>query len=105
MNDAKSKAVTDSAKGPEDDVEMGFFDHLAELRSRILKALAAIIPCGILAWAYVDTILGYLLDPLMNAYAALGIPPQVHFANPVDPFVAKLKVAASGIAPNSMYGR
>ncbi len=100
MNAPKTKAKlagdakADAKGGPEDDVEMGFFEHLAELRSRILKALVGIVPCGILAWAYVDTILGHLLAPLMDAYAALGIPAQVHFANPVDPFVAKLKVAA-----------
>jgi sec-independent protein translocase protein TatC len=94
MSDPKPKRPENAVKAPEDDVEMGFFDHLAELRSRILKALAGIVPCGILAWTFVDTILGYLLRPLMTAYEALGIPTQVHFANPVDPFVAKLKVAA-----------
>ncbi len=98
MSASKPGPAKDPNAGPEDDVEMGFFEHLAELRSRILKALAAIVPCGFVAWAYVDEILGYLLQPLTHAYEALGLPTEVHFANPVDPFVAKLKVAAiSGV--------
>ncbi len=79
---------------PEDDVEMGFFEHLAELRKRILRALLGVVPCIGIAWFFVDTILGYLLRPLTEAYEALNLPTQVHFANPVDPFVAKLQVAA-----------
>lgn len=98
MSPAKPEATSGAGSGPENDVEMGFFEHLAELRARILRALYAIIPCGIVAWIYVDEILGYLLRPLTHAYQALGLPSEIHFANPVDPFVAKLKVAAiSGV--------
>jgi sec-independent protein translocase protein TatC len=86
--------ASEPAKSPEDDLEMGFFEHLGELRKRIIRALLGVLPCILAAWFFVDPILGYLLRPLTKAYEALGLPTEVHFANPVDPFVAKLQVAA-----------
>ncbi|MCS6797503.1 MAG: twin-arginine translocase subunit TatC [Myxococcota bacterium] len=79
---------------PEDDVEMGFFDHLAELRRRLLRALVGMIPTVAVGWAYKEQIMQWLVAPLALAWRRLGMgTPSLHFANPVDPFLAYLKVS------------
>jgi sec-independent protein translocase protein TatC len=41
--------------------------HLAELRTRIMRILAAWIICSVLAWNYSELIFSYLLDPAVAA--------------------------------------
>lgn len=79
---------------PEDDVEMSFFDHLGELRVRLIRALWGLIPGMALAWGYKETLLEWLVWPMTQAWKKLDLgEPTLHFANPVDPFVAYLKIA------------
>ncbi|MEM9070432.1 MAG: twin-arginine translocase subunit TatC [Myxococcota bacterium] len=86
--------MTDAASQvPEDDVEMGFFEHLAELRVRLMRALYGVVPCVAAAWFFKEYLLQAMLDPLVAAYAALGIEPEIHFKNLVDPFLAYLKIS------------
>jgi len=80
-------------KGPEDDVEMGFFEHLAELRNRLIRAIYGIVPCIAVCWLFKEYLLEAMLDPLVLAYAELGIEPEIHFKNLTDPFLAYLKVS------------
>lgn len=82
---------------PEDDLEMGFFDHLRELRSRLIYAVMGIIPCVGVGWAFRIELMDIILRPLKLAYAMSGREqPNVNFANPVDPFVAYMQVAFIG---------
>jgi sec-independent protein translocase protein TatC len=82
------------ATTPEDDFEMGFFDHLRELRSRLMKALFGIVPCVIFCWQFRVELMDIILRPLMLAYEMSGrAHPNVNFANPVDPLVAYMQVA------------
>lgn len=95
MSDELSDEVLESAEpGPEDDVEMGFFEHLGELRKRLVRGVIGIIPGVIVAWMYKETLLEFFLAPLVHAYARLGLgEPEIHFANPVEPFIGYLKIA------------
>lgn len=89
-----SDAEVDPEKAPEDEVEMGFFDHLTELRTRVLRAVIGIVPGVLLSWEFKEELLSLILDPLMDTYRALELgEPQIHFANPVDPLVAYMKLA------------
>lgn len=81
---------------PEDDVEMGFFEHVGELRKRLLRALYGILPAVFVCWAYKEQLLDWLFRPLRIAYAARGFPAQINFLNPVDPFVAYMEVSVIG---------
>lgn len=82
------------SEGPEQDVEMGFFEHLTELRQRLVKALIGMLPPMAVAWYYKEWLLDWLLKPLVRAWVELGLgEPRVHFANPVDPFLAYIKIA------------
>ncbi len=79
---------------PEDDVEMGFFDHLGELRTRIIRAIWGILPGMGVAWIFREELLDLLVRPLVHAFGRLKLgPPQIHFSSPVDVFVAYLKIA------------
>ena len=49
--------------GNDDASEMGFLDHLEELRWRLVRSLVAIIICSILSFGYIDKILVFLLFP------------------------------------------
>lgn len=43
---------------------MSLIDHLRELRGRMFKAVAAILPGAVIAWIFYDTITRFLLDPV-----------------------------------------
>lgn len=91
---AKQAAHRDTPEHPEDDVEMTFFEHLGELRNRLVRALWGFVPGVIAAWVFKERIFLLLTDPLVRAWERLGLgPPQVHFANPIDMVVAYLQIA------------
>lgn len=79
---------------PEEDVPMTVMEHLVELRSRLIKSLVGILPGMWLAWEYKEYLLDFLLVPLTEAWKKLGLgEPTIHFANPVDLFVAYMKIS------------
>ena len=69
MTDAsvKDEAGSGVDDTPEDDVEMTFFEHLVELRGRLIKALAGILPGLGIAWYFKDTLTGWFSLPLKRA--------------------------------------
>lgn len=81
---------------PEDDVEMGFFEHVGELRKRLLRALVGIVPTVVLCWMYKEQLLDLVFQPLRFAYTSRGFPAKITFLNPVDPFVAFMEVSIIG---------
>ena len=88
------KNAPDQADTPEDDVQMGFFQHLGELRVRLIRALWGMIPGVAVAWVFKEFLLDLLVRPYMLAFNRLGLgEPKLHFANPIDPFVAYLQIA------------
>ncbi len=80
---------------PEKDVEMGFFEHIAELRKRIVRSLIAIVPAIAVAWMYKEALLEWMLKPLREAQVELNLSSEIHFTNLTEPFVAYLKIAAA----------
>ena len=94
---AKLKGLEKDARAavePEDDVEMTFFEHLGELRNRLVRSLWGFLPGIALAWAFKEQILNLLTRPLVTAWVHRGFgEPQLHFANPVDPFMAYVQLA------------
>ncbi len=80
---------------PEDDVEMGFFEHLGELRFRLIRSLYGVIPGLAVGWIFREELLGALIEPFHKGWAGVGMEGEPHlvFLNPIDPFVAYLKIA------------
>jgi sec-independent protein translocase protein TatC len=85
----------DAATDPEDDVEMTFFDHLGELRNRLVKALIGVVPMVVLAWAYKEMIFEFLMRPLDIACERDPVCDEIviHVPNPTDPIVGYMLIA------------
>ena len=82
-----------SSLHPEDEIELGFFEHLRELRTRVVRALIGILPAILIAWAFKERILGETLAPLVTAYERHGIDAQIHFSSPAAKIIAYLKLS------------
>lgn len=74
---------------------MTFWEHLDELRSRLIKMVAATCLGGGVAWWQRSKILGWLLQPFNDAWRKLGLPnePQLNFPDPAGMFVAYLRLS------------
>ena len=64
-----------------------FFEHLDELRQRLIVCLSAFFLCVVPAAVYSDRLLDWLLGPLVREI------PAAYFFSPADAFVVKIKVA------------
>ncbi len=102
--------VTDTAEeelseGPPGDREMSFWEHLAELRSRLFWALAFWAIGSIVAWVYYDTIWLWLLKPIEPALRRYEIP--VTMQSIFEPLMLKLQISlAAGLViafPGILY--
>jgi sec-independent protein translocase protein TatC len=82
--DFKDPANTEDEGGGS---EMSFFDHLEELRWRIIRSLLSIIVGTVICWFFIDWLIdGVLLRPItvLNAHAS-GTSQQIHLQN-LKPF-------------------
>lgn len=59
------------AEGPEDDQPMSFFDHLAELRTRLMRAAGSLVLGFVVCYAVVDQLTQLLLRPFKDAWWAV----------------------------------
>lgn len=80
-----------------DDYRMSVGDHLEELRSRLIRALAgvfvAFFGCLIIAKSY---LLPYVAGPLIAALRGADVTPQMFFTNVTDPFFVYLRLSMIG---------
>ena len=63
--------------------EMGFLDHLEELRGRIIKSLICIILFSIVAYLFSEKLLDFLTRPI----------PEVYFMAPTEAFSTRIKIS------------
>ena len=78
---------------PGDDGElprMTLFEHLDELRSRIIKSLLILLAGFIACWIFVDEIANFLAAPI---YRVLPEGTRLAFLGVTDPFILYVKVA------------
>src|SRR4051812_4277201 len=80
---------------PEEELHMSFFEHLEELRDRLIWSLIPFLPAFIGAWVFREELFSLLVIPLNTAWKSMGMGvPKLHFASPVDPMVVYLKQSA-----------
>lgn len=73
---------------------MTFGEHLEELRKRLKHAAYAVIVCTLVAYAFSEFLFAVLAQPLIKAWGEAGLgQPQLHFANPIEPFFTFLKIS------------
>lgn len=90
---------------PEDDKPMEFIEHLQELRVRLVRVIIGVLPGFAVCWYFRQEILDLYVRPLVMHWKELNLgEPAIHFANPVDPFVAYIKIAlVSGVVLSSPW--
>jgi len=77
---------------------MTFWEHLEELRSRLIKSMLAVLIGVGLAWYYREPLLAWLTRPFLLAWRSdqLQQSPTLHFGSPAALFIAYVKLAAIG---------
>lgn len=83
-------SVENAASGEEG--VMGFFDHLAELRRRLLYCLIGIAVCCIVGLTFWKEIYVVLSAPMEAAFARVGMPQRLIFTGPLVPIRFALQV-------------
>jgi sec-independent protein translocase protein TatC len=83
---------------PEDDVPMTIWEHLEELRKRLVWSMAALIIGMLAAWQYKEKLLELLVHPFRESWMAQGLagPTTLHFAGPGDGMLAYFKLSMIG---------
>lgn len=71
--------------------EMPFMDHLDELRSRLIRSLAAVAVCAIIGFMLVDqfNVLGLLIEPIEPFLGGS----KLKYLSPTEPFFITLQLA------------
>lgn len=88
----------DEPDAPEDDKPMSFWDHLEELRARIVRALLALVAGTLVSWYFKEKILEFLYQPFRDSWIEQGVPgdPALNFKSPADPFIAYFNLSLIG---------
>src|SRR3990172_9381480 len=71
---------------------MGFFDHLAELRRRLIYSLIAVAVFCILGFAFWENIYDFISAPMLKAFADAGLEQRLVFTGPLVPIRFALQV-------------
>jgi sec-independent protein translocase protein TatC len=79
-----------------DEGTMTFWEHLEELRTRLLKALVAAAIGGAFGWFYRKQLLLWLAKPLMDAWPKELGPVTIHISELAEAFFMYLKIAFLG---------
>jgi sec-independent protein translocase protein TatC len=87
-----------SAESAVADKKMTIWEHLDELRSRLIKAIIAYIIGASVAWSYREPILAWLWKPFADSWKAAGVSgePALNFASPSEIFTAYFKLSLIG---------
>ncbi|MGB7061884.1 MAG: twin-arginine translocase subunit TatC [Candidatus Zixiibacteriota bacterium] len=67
----------------DEDKQIGFLDHLEELRGRIIKSLISIILFSIVAYVFSERLLEFITGPI----------PEVYFMAPTEAFSTRIKIS------------
>lgn len=80
------------------DPPMTIWEHLAELRKRLIYIIIALLVCGGIAWEFRETLLAFLVKPYVDAWRDNGVPgePMLHFQTPAAAFLAYFKLSLLG---------
>jgi sec-independent protein translocase protein TatC len=85
---------------PEPEHAMTLWEHLDELRSRIIRMILAFIGGGIFSWIYREELLGWLTAPFVKAWPKVGPgaaeQAALHFPSPASLFLAYVRLAMIG---------
>jgi len=72
--DDGEEPAREGERGPEDDVAMSFFDHLAELRRCLVRASLGVTVGFVVSFIFVGELLQFLKKPLNEAWRVAELP-------------------------------
>ncbi len=82
------------APAPEDDVKQSFFEHLSELRKRLIRALLGIaVGMALVGW-FCERIFRWVMLPVIRSLPENQ--QALHYTSYIEPFMVYLKVALYG---------
>jgi sec-independent protein translocase protein TatC len=73
-----------------DDREMDFFEHLEELRIRLIRSIVYVAMGMVVAWRYASTVLEILLHPIRDAMPEGG---RTIYTHVLEPFTVQIQIA------------
>jgi sec-independent protein translocase protein TatC len=73
--------------------QMSFFEHLEELRQRLIHSIIALLVAFGVCFYFSDEIYGYLARPLTDTLRSLNLPDKLVYTNPTDPFNLYIKLS------------
>ena len=83
--------------GPEEEElggkQMSFFEHLEELRQRLLRSILGLLIATGICFYFSDHIYGWLAKPLTDTLRSLNLPDKLVYTNPIDPFNLYIKLS------------
>lgn len=85
-------------EGPEGDTPMSFFDHLAELRKRVVRAFVAVVGSFAVAWYFVEELENFITIPLRDAwYNVEGLEgePTLQTLSVFEAFLVDIRIAVT----------
>lgn len=95
---AGSKDDDSDPNGPEDDKPMTFWEHIEELRKRMIYAMVSLVAGCAVAWSYKQQILNAIYKPFREAWIKAHVEgePSLHFMKPGADFTAYIKLSLIG---------
>jgi sec-independent protein translocase protein TatC len=80
---------------PEGEVSMTIWEHLAELRTRLMRAALALLGGAVIAWVYREKLLAWIAQPYRNAWATKfpNEPLELQTLAPADVFVNYMQLS------------
>ena len=94
MTAAQAPVPAAESQAPEREVQMTIWEHLDELRRRIVKAAIAVLIGTIAAWVFRVEILGWLVLPYQRTwFAKFGKPLVLQTLAPADAFMGYLELS------------
>lgn len=83
---------------PEEDVKMTIWEHLGELRKRIVRAGLALLAGAVLCWTYKEKLLAWISLPYETAWKLKfpNTPVELQTLAPIDAFVNYMQLALTG---------
>jgi sec-independent protein translocase protein TatC len=75
---------TNSAHDSEAGGQMTFFEHLIELRKRIINSLVSVVVGALLGWVAAPTLVKIITVPIRKALSAHGLKPELIYTGPTD---------------------
>jgi sec-independent protein translocase protein TatC len=105
---AAPETSTPTAETPGDDARMTIWEHLEELRQRLIKSVLGVAVTTIAAWCFRDSLLALLVKPYHEAWMNhFHAPLVLQTLAPADAFLGKLELAIMagicGAAPIIFY--